>query len=70
MGLAKESGCKKSCGIRPCRQCGTHHNILLCGKELTDGEVKAFYAENDEDEEDDKEDSGKPYKMKMSSYQA
>ena len=52
MCLAKENKCKKTCKIGPCRRCGSQHNILLCPKDLTESEVRAFFA-NDEKEDDD-----------------
>ena len=55
MCLAKENRCKKTCKIGPCRRCGSQHNILLCPKDLTEGEVRAFLA-NDEKEDDDDDD--------------
>ena len=54
MCLAKESKCRKTCKIGPCRICGSQHNILLCPKDLTESEVRAFLA-NDEKEDDDDE---------------
>ena len=50
--MAKEAKCKKTCKIGLCRRCGSQHNILLCPKDLTESEVRAFLA-NDEKEDDD-----------------
>ena len=52
MCLAKENRCKKTCKIGPCRRCGSQHNILLCPKDLTEVELRAFLA-NDEKEDDE-----------------
>ena len=56
MFLCKEAACKKSCKIGPCCRCSSHHNILLCGKDLSEEEVRAFYAEEEDDRDDGEED--------------
>ena len=38
---------KITCKIGPCRRCGSQHNILLCPKDLTESEVRAFLANDD-----------------------
>ena len=40
----------------PCRRSSSHHNILLCGKDLSEEEIKAFYNEEENDRDDDEED--------------